>query len=65
MVITDYNLVEEFAVYLFNAITGIDSNRFEDLGDYDTQYWIEMSRNGIKHSSMLMDYLNQEHNITV
>ena len=61
----DNNLVKGFAVYLFNTITGINSNRFDDLGDYDTQYWIEMSRNGIKHSSMLMDYLNQEHNIMV
>lgn len=57
------DLVRNFAAYLFNTITGIDSNRFNDLGDYDMQYWMEMSRNGIKHSAMLTEYLNQEYNI--
>lgn len=57
------NLIEDFAKYLFKTITGIDSNKFDELGDYDKLYWIEMSKHGIKHSAMLMEYLNQEYNI--
>ena len=57
------NLIEDFAKYLFNTITGIDSNKFDDLGEYDEMYWIEMSKTSIAHSAMLMEYLNQEYNI--
>ena len=57
------NLIEDFTKYLFSTITGIDSNKFDKLGDYDKLYWIEMSANAIKHSATLAEYLNEKYNI--
>ena len=53
----------EFAEYLAKTIGDLSYAEFKELGDYDKLYWIEMSKNSIKHSAMLMEYLNQEYNI--
>ena len=57
------NLIEGFARYLFNNITGLDSNKFYDLGENDLQYWMDLSRNSIKHSVMLTEYVNEKYNV--
>ena len=57
------NLVNDFAKHLFTTVTGITSNKFDELGDYDKIYWEEMAMTTIKHSAMLSEFISEKYNI--